>query len=305
MCWAILGLTMSFSPDDFRLPAADLLRSLDLIEGGRNDAWASRNAEINEELQDIMVDVVIIFSKLPLLLHSEDVIDKWNASFEKLFELVRGLRLVMDSGDVAPQQKFEGRPGRFYLPIEAEYFVTFFFHEFYDVLTAADNLGVLQTESAWADPTDDLLALYNFVRESKSATKQVRKRSSTSQPVFRLEAPIMARDDVVQDIQRWLDELVLVGCTLDASSANLMAIARTIDSAEDTSIYRFLQSFRKREFAKLYAPVQNRANGKIMVRVLTKYYFEYAANPRIFNAPTYETIVKDIMRDPDCDCDLE
>lgn len=309
---------MSFSPSELlvRLLSKEPdLRSLELMDSTQNDVWTSRNSIINEELQDLMVDVVVIFSKLPVLLDTPAVIDKWNAAFDTLFELMRGLRPVMEMEIITPTEPFEGRHGRFYEPIEAEYFLTCFFNDFYDVLSKTKILGRFQVESAWAEPIDDLFALYKYVRENKTNLTREPQRKAKNRPSYSSQhrptyngitevSTVPDKDLAFLGIKKYLENLVEAGSTTDASSRNLMDIAKAIDHLEDSSIHRYLQSFRKREFAKLYAPVQNSVNGDILVGVLAKYYLEFAADPRIFNAPTFETIVKDLTRDPKCDTDL-
>lgn len=307
---------MSFSPSDLLVHLfsrdPDDLHSFGLLSSGQNNLWVARNATVNEEIQDLMVDVAAIFAPLPTLLDDHAVATKWNSAFESLFGLVKDLRPVMESEDAAPSRQFEGRQDRFYLPIEAEYFLTCFFHEFYEMLVRSDKLGSHHVELAWAEPTDDLFAIYRLVRESRTKqpgqhlrrkSNQRRSGSSGHRPsiISELEGTKIADDEVSEHIKRYLDDLVSAGSVSDKSAQNLMTIARAIDAHGDSSVHRFFLSFRRREFFKVYAPVQGSVNGEILIEVLSKYYFEYVADPRLFNAPSYETIVKDIMRDPRCE----
>lgn len=280
------------------------LRSVELID----------TAKINKELEDIMVDVIVIFSKLPVLLDDPAVIEKWSLAFENLFGLVKGLRDVMESTDGFPSDHFHGRQGRIYLPIEAEYFLTFFFHEFYDNLAKAEILGSFDREPEWREPTDDLLELYRYVRDQRSKPGSGAGRKSEGKRLSNVshhrpsfvgsDSSSTDKDIVSLGIKEYLDTLVNAGSATDPSLENLMAIAKAVDRLDDSGIHRFFLSFRRREFAKLYAPVQNSVNGQILVQVLAKYYFEFSVDPRIFNPPTFETIVKDISRDHRCDSDV-
>lgn len=301
---------MSFSPSILvRLFSKDPddLHSFGSLSSGAN-TWLAKNATINEEIQDIMVDVAFIFSLVPQLQQEKEIALKWNSAFEQLFALIKGLRKVMDTEDTAPSGTFEGRQDRHYLAIEAEYFLTCFFHEFYEMLAKTDKLGSLCVELAWAEPTDDLFAVYRYVQEVllEKHEKPQRKRksgSSSHRPSVMSEMEILKLPDgeIQAEIKAYLDSLMDAGSDTESSARNLMEIAKHIDAHSDSSVHRFFSSFRKREFGKLYKPVRNTVNGEILVDVLAKYYREYVADPRMFNAPSYEVIVKDIMRDSRCD----
>lgn len=287
---------------------AESLNSLDLKE---KEQWNLQNEVVANEVQDIMVDVLVIFLSLPVMLESPAVIDKWNSAFETLFESVRGLRPIFTL-QKRLDLSFEGRPGRFYLRIELEYFLASFFPEFYEILTGAGNLGDLQAGDAYSDPLDDLVAVYEYVRKLKnrsSAGGKIRERRSSTKEytpgVSRFESGELLLEDIATStaaVSAYLNNLVDVGSD-SSHSGNLMEIARSIDTEEDSSLYRFFQLFRRQEFAKFYGPVRHSVNGLIMVEVLTRYYKEFMAQTRGFNAPTFETIVKDMKRDKKCDSD--
>lgn len=289
----------------------NLLRSVDLLDSAESELWLTRHDMINKEVQDIMVDVVVLFSALPVLKDDHDVLQRWYIAFESLFDIVKGMRQVMDSDGVFLAEDLEGRHGRLYLSIEREYFVTCFFEEFHDILSLSELLGDLQEEYSWTDPIEDLIGLYKFIVDRLSGSggnahrrsrRMSRRTVSTNEEI---DAANADKELVIRNIKQYLDLLVDAGSNSDESSANLMVIAKAIDLQEDTSVQRFLLLFRKREFYKLYSPVQKSVNGEIFVKVLAKYYLEYAIDPRIFNAPSYETIVKEILLDPLCDSDVQ
>lgn len=282
---------------------ADSLNSVDLEE---KEKWNNVNREITNEVQDIMVDVVVLFSALPVLLDDEAVLRKWNAAFESLFDIVKGLRSSF--GEQKRTGPFEGRPGRFYLAIEEEYFLTCFYQEFYEFLAASAILGDLEVDQVYDDPADDLNAVYEYVRSHKNAVRSGRateKRRASSlaslTPGGSEERPVIEDDgSAVLGITAYLNHLVDAG-TDSPDSDNLLVIAKAIDTREDSSIYRFFFTFRRQEFALLYRPIKHSVNGAVLVEVLARYYLEYISDTRVFNAPSLEMIVRDMKRNRKCD----
>lgn len=298
---------MSFSPTDFLVRLPTHLRLSLGLEFSERDGYG-QNKVITDEVQDIMVDVMLIFLSLPVLAGAPAVVDEWFVAFERLFDTVRGLKYAMNPELARPHTLFEGRTGRFYLELEEELFVTCFFQEFYDMLSNAHVLGEFKADDTWSDPFDDLLAVYKFVREKKFGPELRRRkeRASSMVPQPSLDESIAGRTppdkaEASTLIKKYLTFLVDFKDDCDTSTDHLIEVAKAIDAAGSTPVCLFFQSFKKSGFAKLYRPVKNNINGEILVDVLTRYYFEYVADPRLFNPPTYETIVKDMRRDRRCD----
>lgn len=299
---------MSFNPAEFlvRLPDS-LAHSMESMDFSEKEGYKTQNQVIVDEIQDIMVDVILIFLSLPVLNNSPLVVDKWHAAFERLFDTVKGLKFIMNP-ELSRPGPFEGRPGRFYLTLEEEMFITSFFQEFYDLLSQANILGEFQADDTWADPMEDTIAIYNYVREKKFGAAARRRKDKAPSLAQLFPAPEPAKPDdkeaVAAKIKAYLVSLVDPGSDTDASTDNLMRIAKEIDAQETSQVSLFFQSFRKQDFGRLYRPLRHSVNGDIFVDVLAKYYFEYAADPRIFNPPSFELIVKDMKRNRKCDSDV-
>lgn len=258
--------------------------------------WRKSTDAISNEVSDIMVDVVVIFLGLPPLKPSQQAAEPWHAAFELLFELVRGLRGMFNKEPQLEELPLEGRPGRVYTGMEREYFVACFFEEFYGLLSTLGTLGPLQTDAMFNDPVDDSIAIYDYVKSHREHTDRRRKdrRASSKDFALPLHKAESKGSAARQEVRGYLDSLVAVGLT-ESLVENLMQIAKRLDAAE-LAVDRFFHLFRKQEFFKLYSPVQNTPVGDALVDVLALYYVEYSAGSRAFNAPTYETVVRDVKR---------
>ncbi|KAF3985549.1 hypothetical protein FT663_05036 [Candidozyma haemuli var. vulneris] len=276
------------------------VRSMDSEE---RDSWTAQSEAINSEIQDILVDVLVVFSQLPELTTSSNAIEAWAAAFEQLFELVPGLKPVFD---MAPsddaEMRFEGRPGRFYSPIEEEYFLATFFQDFWEMLVSTAKLGDLAVGSALADPRDDSINVYEYVKERKNGAPRRRSRressfrEGSSLPFTKNEVKHASDDSASSDLEDHLSFLADAASKADSPFDKLLHTAEAINKNSESPVSRFFSTFKRQEFVALYGSVRGTPSAQVLLDVLTKYYKEFQAEPHLFNAPDSGTFLKDLQR---------
>lgn len=285
--------------------------SVRLADSEERDSWAQQSEAINQDIQDIMVDVLVVFLQLPKLDTSLEAVEAWATAFDRLFEIVPGLKPVFNTAPLEDlETRFEGRPGRFYSPIEEEYFLATFFQDFWQMLLGTDKLGDLAVGSTLADPRDDLINVYEFVKERKKGSRNAPRRRSRRElalrdPIAAAAAAALREHDKVaandpKSASRAIEKhlMALLDAYTDADSAfdRLELTALAVESLETSQVGRFFLKFKRQEFALLYASVRDTLCLLVLVDVLTKYYMEFQAEPHLFNAPDYGTFIKDLKR---------
>lgn len=277
------------------------VRSLDLDE---RDKWAAQSEAINSEIQDILVDVLVVFSQLPNLDGSQQTVDAWALAFDQLFELVPGLRPVFEMAPLDDAElRFEGRPGRFYLPIEEEYFLATFFQDFWDMLMSTQKLGDLAVGGELADPRDDSINVYEYVKERKNGGARRRSRRESAFREARSAVKSSSNDrlagseseNVRKTLEEYLSSLVDVPSSLDPFD-KLLNTTQFLHDQSGNQASRFFLTFKRQEFATLYVAVRGTPALLALLDVLTKYFLEFQTEPHVFNAPDIGTFIKDLKR---------
>lgn len=276
-------------------------------ESDESGNWLLRSETINEEILDLMVDAAVLFLRLPELLNSVSVLDAWQQAFDQLFGKIRGLRAIFDE-DMNRKGLFEGRPGRFYLSVEEEYFLACFFQEFYELLSSSGILGVLETGESFQEPAEESKSIYNYVKDVRknqgvqSKQKTLRRASASAEGMKRAMSRGSAvgvnfdKDNAYLSIKQFLDNCLVKSSDVAPRPQELLALAQIIDSADESTVEKFFRTFRKQEFVRVYRPIQGSEYEPPLIDALTKYYEEYLVEGHLFNAPTYETIIKETLR---------
>lgn len=280
---------------------AEELEGLYLHSNSSDDSenWLLRSEVINEEILDIMVETTMVFLSLPPLLSSVAVLDAWRQAFDRLFSIVKGLKPIFEEEDEDQNRTFEGRPGRIYLSVEEEYFLACFFQEFYEMLSSSKILGVLDTGGSFLEPAEELISVYTYVRdvrESQEQNRKSRRRPSHADNGSRGTKQFMDKDTAYAEIKVFLDKTVESHKEAGPFPHELLQLAQAIDQAEETGVTRFIRTFRKQDFARLFRPIQGTELEAPFIQAVSKYYIEFLAEGHLFNAPTYETIMKETMR---------
>lgn len=270
------------------------VRSGDLEER----AWSAQSEAINSEIQDILVDVLVVFLQLPALSKAQSSVEAWAQAFEQLFDLVPGLKPVFEMAPLDDAElQFEGRPGRLYLPIEEEYFLATFFQDFWEMLVGTDKLGDLAAGSTLSDPRDDLINVYEYVKERKQGGRRSRRESSFKESVRPLlKEAAHSEDRTLAALEDHLNSTLDAASESDPPYNKLLDTAQAVYGAADTPVGKFFSTFKRQEFSVLYGAVRGTPAARGLLDVLTKYYLEYLAEPHMFNAPDLGTFVKDLQR---------
>lgn len=258
----------------------DDVHSFELANLSDNDPW--KTSAIHDEVHEIMINATLLFNLLPIL--SEETASRWSQAFDKLFNILHGVRLMIEEQSTSNEKEQKDR-----LVVEEEVFSNMFFSDFHDMLVNSKNLGDFENPEEFADPSDDIRSIYKYVKQPRLKEKRSSSKA-TGQPSVSDDAQMIAAS-----ISQYLNNLVDVG-TDEPTLENLMDIAKQIDVTDDSTVYKFFQLFRKQEFSKLYQPIRDSPLASVFATVLTRYYFEYAADPRIFSPPSFVTIIGDLKR---------
>lgn len=263
-------------------------------------AWTVQSEAINSEIQDILVDVLVVFLQLPDLNTAMSSVEAWAGAFEQLFELVPGLKPVFEMAPLDDAElHFEGRPGRFYLPIEEEYFLATFFQDFWDMLVGTDKLGDLAAGSTLSDPRDDLINVYEYVKERKQGAprRRSRRESSFKETVLPFKKDCALTNNTTSEaLEEHLSSMLDAAESSESPYDKLLDTAQAIHASTDSHVGKFFSTFKRQEFSALYAAVRGTPAAQGLLDILTKYYVEYLAEPHMFNAPDFGTFVKDLQR---------